>query len=267
MNQVYKAVGITKQGFHQRQDRRLNMASQLAQMECVVRKIRQDHPKMSSRQIYVMLQPDFIGRDRFEKWCHDLGLKVKQKRNYMRTTNCLGVTRFENRIKQKELTGINQVWVSDITYYRIGERFYYLTFIMDLYSRRIVGYSVSRGMRTEQTTIPALKKALALRKKEELKGLIIHSDGGGQYYSKDFIKITRSKGLVNSMAESVYENPHAERINGTIKNNYLKPYGPTNYRRLIQMTRKAVQLYNSEKPHKAIGNKSPIQYENEFLVN
>ena len=69
---------------------------------------------------------------------------------------------FENLIKGMELKGINQVWVSDITYYRIGERFYYLTFILDLYSRYIVGHAVSESLFTEQTTIPALNMALTL---------------------------------------------------------------------------------------------------------
>ena len=69
------------------------------------------------------------------------------------------------------------------------------------------------------------------------------------------------------MGESVYDNPHAERINGTIKNDYLIPYNPSNYRQLLSMTNKAVKLYNNEKPHKAIHYLSPIMYESKLLVN
>ena len=117
------------------------------------------------------------------------------KRAFHKTTNSLGVTRFENLIIDFKLTGVNQVWASDITYYRIGERFYYLTFILDLYSRFIVGYTVSVGMLTEQTTIPALNMALKLR--EPTQGLIFHSDGGGQYYCKKFLAITKSRLIEN----------------------------------------------------------------------
>src|SRR6185369_4092064 len=113
------------------------------------------------------------------------GFKLKLKRNPQRTTNSLGVTRFKNHLQAKELTGINQAWVSDITYYRIANKFYYLTFIMDQYSRLIVGYSASKTLCTCDTTVPALKMAKRSRKGAALDGLILHSDGGGQYYSKE----------------------------------------------------------------------------------
>lgn len=267
MNVVYRVVGTSKQAFHQKLNRQLHLNEQQAQLEVIVLKIRKDHPRMSSRQIYRLVKPDCMGRDRFEKWCHQLGLKVKTKRSYQRTTNSFGVTRFNNLIHNKELTGVNQVWVSDITYFRIQEKFYYITFIMDKYSRFIVGHSVSRNLYTENTTLAALKTAVKSRKYQINKGLIFHSDGGGQYYSHEFIKLTAAQEMKNSMGESVYDNPHAERINGTIKNDYLIPYSPSNYRQLITMTNKAVKLYNIEKPHEAIQNLSPAMYESKLLVN
>ncbi|MDV7398262.1 DDE-type integrase/transposase/recombinase, partial [Arthrospira platensis SPKY1] len=99
----------------------------------------------------------------------------------IRTTNSLGVTRFENLLKGLELSHPNQVWSSDITYHELVDGVCYLTFIMDVYTRRILGHSVSRSLRTEDTTIPALRQALRLRKDMDLNGLIFHSDGGGQY--------------------------------------------------------------------------------------
>ena len=99
----------------------------------------------------------------------------------------------------------------------MGESFYYLTFITDLFSRRILGYIASKTLLTEYTTIPAIQMALKERGKTKIPGLIIHSDGGGQYYSKAFGKITKAAGMKNSMGKSVYENPHAEGINGIIK--------------------------------------------------
>ncbi|MBK8811967.1 MAG: DDE-type integrase/transposase/recombinase [Acidobacteria bacterium] len=86
--------------------------------------------------------------------------KIERKRAYHRTTDSRGVTRFDNLIAGFELTGVNQVWVSDIAYYRIGERFYYLTFIMDLFSRRIVGWRSRDNLMTEHTTLPAIRMAI-----------------------------------------------------------------------------------------------------------
>jgi len=157
------------------------------------------------------------------------------------------------------LTGANQVWASDITYYRIGERFYYITFILDLYSRFIVGHAVSAGLLTDQTTIPALSMALALRRPQH--GLIFHSDGGGQFFCKAFLAITKAHGIRNSMCESVYENAHAERINGTVKNDYLVHYAPRDFIQLTALTDKAVKMYNFCRPHSSLQNKSPADYE------
>ncbi|MES1181741.1 MAG: hypothetical protein ABUL44_03005, partial [Flavobacterium sp.] len=137
LNAVYRALDISKQSFHQKLNRQLLLLEETGQLLVMVHQLRQDHPRMSSRQMYRLLRPAHLGRDRFEAFCFANGFKVSVKRAFHRTTNSLGVTRFDNLLLDQELTGINQVWVSDITYYRIGERFYYLTFIMDLYSRVI----------------------------------------------------------------------------------------------------------------------------------
>lgn len=259
MNVLFKAIGMSKQSFHQRLNRQMISLEEIGQLLVLVKEIRMDHPRMSSRQMYRLIKPLHIGRDRFEAFCFEHGFKVAVKRSFHRTTNSWGVTRFDNLLLGLELTGINQVWVSDITYYRIGERFYYLTFILDLYSRFIVGHSISEDMLTTSTTIPALK--MALKTRTALTSLILHSDGGGQYYCKEWLNLTSQYLIRSSMCESVYENPHAERINGVIKNDYLVGYGPQDYQQLIKMTTKAVTKYNYEKPHQSVGNISPYQYE------
>jgi transposase InsO family protein len=250
---------MSKQSFHQRLNRELILLQESEQLLVLVNQIRLDHPNMSSRQMYRIIKPAHLGRDRFEAFCFEKGFKVLVKRAYHRTTNSLGVTRFENLLLNSELTCINQVWVSDITYYRIEEKFYYLTFILDLYSRAIVGHSVSSNLVTTSTTMVALQ--MALKRRKTPKGVIIHSDGGGQYYCKEWLQLTTKYEFKNSMCESVYENPHAERINGIIKNDYLVGYGPQNHIELTAMTAKAVLKYNSEKPHKSIGNISPYEFE------
>jgi transposase InsO family protein len=131
---------------------------------------------------------------------------------------------------------------------------------MDQYSRKIIGYNASKTLRTEDTTVPVLKMALTRIKGDEMVKPIIHSDGGGQYYSKDFLSLTRGR-LRNSMCETVYENPHAERINGTIKNSYLKGYNPLNYQGLNRKLDKAVYMYNYEKPHSSINHHTPVAFE------
>jgi putative transposase len=227
----------------------------------LINEIRGDHPRMCARDIYLKLHPSCMGRDQFERFCMDSGYRLKQLRNYRVTTNSLGVTRFPNLIKDLEVTRVNQVFVSDITYYDMGPDTYYLTFIMDLFNREIVGWSASDNLRTENTTIPALYKMVNQRGKTSLKGAILHSDGGGQYYCNEFKALTKDLEVVNSMTEEkVYENSHAERLNGVIKNNYLYPYGPTNMSALKKLLDKAVLMYNTGKPHRALGKLTPSEF-------
>jgi len=260
MNTLYRVLGTSKQAFHQWLDKQMLIMEEQQQLLPVISQIRADHPRLSSRQMYLMIGPQTMGRDKFEQFCFQNGFKLAVKRAYHKTTNSLGVTRFENLIAGLELTGVNRVWASDITYYRIGEKFFYITFVLDLWSRFIVGYTVSVGMLTEQTTIPALNMALRQRGPVQ-EGLIFHSDGGGQYYSKKFLAITKSNLIKNSMCESVYENAHAERINGTVKNDYLVYYAPQDYKQLVTLTDKAVKMYNFSRPHSSLGNISPAAYE------
>ena len=261
LNQFFKATGSSKQAFHSKLSRKMTKYEAYGQLELIVSEVRKDHPGMSLRDLYTLIQPEEMGRDKFERYFSQMGYGVGIKKSFRRTTDSSGVIRFDNLIEGKKLDGVNQVWVSDITYYRIKEKFFYITFIMDLYSRRIVGHSVSRTLRTCHTTLPALKRGLRTRKTEELEGLIFHSDGGGQYYSDDFRTLTAKAKMLNSMGKSAYENPHAERVNGIIKNNYIRHYNPQSYEQLVRLTKKAVEMYNTQKPHSALNKLAPNQFE------
>jgi transposase InsO family protein len=242
-------------------ERRKYKLEEQEQLIPLINEIRADHPRMCARDIYHKLQPTCMGRDQFERFCMDSGYRLKQLRNYRVTTNSLGVIRFPNLIKDLEVTRVNQVFVSDITYYDIGSSTYYLTFIMDLFNREVVGWSASDNLRTETTTIPALHRLISERGRASLKGSILHSDGGGQYYCKEFKALTNDLKMVNSMTEEkVYENSHAERLNGIIKNNYLYAYGPTSMKSLKRLLDKAVLMYNTGKPHRALGKLSPSEF-------
>lgn len=258
MNQIYRAVGTSKQNLHQRLNRELHKLEETEQLLRIVRQVRYDHPSMGVEALYKKLKPKTMGRDRFYDWYREQGLTILPKKNWRRTTNSSGVIRFDNLIKGKELNGVNQVWVSDITYFDIGNEFYFLTFVMDQYSRKIKGYHASRSLNTEQTTIPALKMAIKYISPGQKP--IIHSDGGGQYYSKSFRAVTHGR-LLNSMGESAYENPHAERLNRTIKNGYLKHYAPANFEELKKELARAVEMYNDGKPHRSLKGLTPKDFE------
>lgn len=261
---MFNITGTTKQAFHAKLDRLLAKKGALAQLGLVVGEVRKDHPGMNLRDLYLLVAPDFIGRDAFEQHCLNMGYGVEIKKAFTRTTDPSGVIRFDNLTEGLELEDVNQLWVSDITYYRIGDKFYYITFIMDMCSRLIVGHWASRSLRTEHTTIPALRRGLGARGALRLDGLIFHSDGGGQYYSKEFLKLTSKAGIINSMGITCYENPNAERLNGIIKNNYIRHYAPNDFEQLKRMTDRAVKMYNTQKPHSALNKMNPTAFENKL---
>lgn len=259
---------MSKQSFYQMFNRKMYKLEEQQQLIPIINEVRIDHPGMGVRELYFKLKPSFMGRDQFERFCMDSGYRIVNRKNFRVTTNSLGVTRFPNLIKDKTVTGVNQVFVSDITYYDIGEKTYYLTLIMDLFNREIVGWSASNNLRTESTTIPALQRLIKERGRGNLAGAIFHSDGGGQYYCNEFKRITRDLKILNSMTEeSVYENAHAERLNGVIKNSYLYRYGPTDLSSLKKQLDRAVENYNTGKPHKALGKLAPKTFWNTNIVD
>jgi len=267
MKDLYSAFGMSKQNFYQRLARLDHRSEEEAQLLYLVEQVRKDHPRMSARTMYRMIRPQTMGRDKFEQLCMENGYRVKKQKNHRVTTNSNGVVRFPNLIQDIEVTGVNQVFVSDITYYEMNGRFEYLTFIMDLYNREVVGSSVSNNLRTENTTIPAIRQLVRNRGSQNLEGAIFHSDGGGQYYCKEFIKITQKLGMRNSMTqEKVNENSHSERLNGTIKNDYLYPYGPNDRQALKKDLKKAIWMYNNEKPHSSLNNLTPVQFRKKNAV-
>lgn len=261
LNWFYKSLGISKQAFHQSRKRSIRYEAEVEDLIQLLHQIRADHPTMNCRDMYYKINPLFVGRDKFEGLCKECGFSVFRPKNLRRTTDSTGVVRFENLIIDLELNRINQVWSSDITYFEIEKVFYYITFILDNYSRRIIGHKVSSRLSTEHTSLPAIKMALKTREGQTLDGVIFHSDGGGQYYDKAFLALTNSHRFKNSMCEFAWENGKAERVNGVIKNNYLHPWGINSYEKLIKGVDRAVKLYNTDKPHSSLHRMTPLQFE------
>lgn len=262
MNSFYCSINISKQAIHRLIDRRMQHNQECSLILNIVAKVRADHPTLSCRAMYYKINPISMGRDAFEDMCYQYGYKTEQVRSKHRTTDSSGVIRFENLTIGINLTAINQLFSSDITYFEINEKFYYITFVMDCFSRFILGYSVSSRLTTEQTTLPALTQAIKKRGNTIPENIILHSDGGGQYYDKEFLKLTNKYKMRNSMCEFAWENGKAERINGIIKNNYLKHYDIKSFAHLVEKVDLAVSLYNNDRPHKSLKYKTPKHYEN-----
>jgi len=265
MNELYRIIGTSKQGFHQWLKREEQRTQRWSFVSDLVIQVRKDHPGMGIRTIWEMMKPAGIGRNEFEEMAMLNGLGIEVKKNYQKTTDSYGAIWIDNLIDQIRLTRLNQVWVSDITYYLLDSRFYYITLIMDLYSRKIVGHSASKTLMTDHTTLPALRYAIKRRQiTAESKGLIFHSDAGGQYRQEALVRELNELGIKRSMAKSAYENAHAERLNRTIKQQYIYLYGPRSFKEFKRDVDRACLNYNEERPHQSLKKMSPSNFESQL---
>lgn len=259
LNALYEAAEITKQAVWEHFKRE---TAELAMIRRVIARVderRGEHPGEGLEKLYWQIEPEGMGRDKFCRIFGQLGYRVRRPKNRMRTTIPAHKV-FANLIEGRLVDGPCQVWQSDITYIKVSEQFYYLTFIIDVYSRRIVGYAVSEDLRAD-ANIKALQRALADYRAEELAGLVHHSDRGSQYTDGRYLALLRAHQMRISMGRKATDNAFAERINGVIKNEYLIPWAPGSFRQLKRYSKQAVTDYNTKRHHGALGRRSPAAYE------
>lgn len=255
MNQLYKTVGISKQAVHQYAKRQEIFDGRIAQLVLEADELRRDHPGCGVEKIYKTLKPDFIGRDRFVDTFMELGYRISKNKNYKRTTIASRL-HYPNLIKGMSFSSPSIIWQSDITYIRVGDNYYYAVFIIDVYTRKIVGYQVSNHMRG-QANVMALTKAL----KDHQAPLIHHSDRGSQYTYHQYIRLLKENGCSISMGLTAQDNAYVERINRTIKEEYLNYWKPNNFFQLKKYVKKAVENYNNKRTHRSLGYLTPRQFE------
>jgi len=259
MNTFYKAVGISKQAVHQYERKQAVFNQKASQLVMEADELRKEHPGCGVEKMYYSLNPDFIGRDRFIEMFMQLGYRVKRNKNYRRTTYSCS-NHFSNLIKGMKVSAPSELWQSDITYIEVGDRFYYAVFILDVYTRKIVGYKVSDHMRAT-ANVSALKMALKAHDPPR----VHHSDRGSQYTYHKYVDMLKQMNCQISMGLSAQDNAYAERIHLTIKDEYLNHWKPKSLAQLKSYVRKAVNNYNQKRIHNELNRSTPVKIENHCL--
>lgn len=265
MSDVFSFCGISRQAHHQALQRHLHEQQKAELYVRSMQQVRQIHPGMGLRTMYDMLQPDGIGRDGFVALGLQEGFRLKSVEKQTRTTYSTKSNRYGNLLHDVVFDGINQLWSSDITYLYSLERFFYIVLIMDVYSRRLIGYNIADNMRAENN-LAALHMALKLRGMDNYhQSLIHHSDKGTQYASDAYTQTLERYEIQISMCREVYENTHIERVNDTVKNQYMYRKEIKNKKQLEAQLNQTIKAYNETRPHKSLGKMSPLAYEKYLL--
>lgn len=261
MEMLYKIAGIKRQVyFSQQKLKEEEMVIKTRTIE-LVKEIRKNHNEMGARNLHHVLRIKTMGINKFERLISESGLGIQCRRNWIKTTDSNHPYRkYKNLTNGIIINNIDCLWATDITYWLNDDRVYYLTFILDVYSRRVIGYSACDNMEAINT-LEVLEMAFELREKNYFQHLIHHSDKGSQYCATIYINALNKANIAISMARNSLENPYAERLNGIIKNGYLKYFDTSNYSKLQKSLAKAVWLYNNEKPHSELNKMTPVEYE------
>lgn len=258
--------GITRQAYYQNNWEGISSTLEEELVLQKVKSIRINHRRIGTRKLYEMMQPFFIehsikmGRDALFTVLSDNYLLIRKRKRRIKTTNSYHwLRKYPNLIREFVPTAPNQLWVSDITYWKInsGEHLY-ISFITDVYSHQIVGYHVAETLEAIES-IQALQMALSTLKLENQLQLTHHSDRGLQYCSGAYVKLLQDNDIKISMTENgdPLENAVAERVNGIIKDEYLETYEIENLTDAKQLLKAVVDLYNTQRPHMSIGNLRP----------
>ena len=211
-----------------------------------------------------------------ELWRRGMRVNHKRVRRMMREDNLLGVQPrafvvttdsqhelevFLNLARRMKLTGVNQLWVADITYIRLKAEFVYLAVILDGYSRKVVGWALERTL-AARLPIAALEHALADRKPPP--GLVHHSDRGVQYASSEYVRVLHLHQMIPSMSRPAnpYDNASCESFMKTLKREeiYANQYQDLDHLR-VNIQEFIEQYYNRQRLHSALGYLPPEEFE------
>lgn len=228
-----------------------------------VTRLRQQMSQLGTRKIYSKLYKEFrelgVGRDRLFAIMRANHMHVIPKRLYHVTTNSHHRFRkHKNLVEHLELVRPEQVWVSDITYIGSRNNPMYLSLITDAYSKKIMGFNVSNSLNAAGA-INALKRALKGRQYKN-EQLIHHSDRGLQYCCDEYQKTLSDNNVQTSMTEKYdpYQNAIAERINGILKQEFIKGIIVADLKLMNIIIAQSIQIYNTERPHYSCYMNTPI---------
>lgn len=203
-----------------------------------------------------------VNHKRVGRLMREDNLLALQRRRYVTTTDSQHALEvYLNVAANLQLTGVNQLWVADITYIRLRGEFVFLAIVLDRYSRCAIGWSLDRSL-TAKLTVAALQQAID--KRQPPAGLVHHSDRGVQYAAQEYVEILQNHGLISSMSRPAnpYDNAACERFMRTLKQEEIHCRQYRDLEDLREhMTEFIDEYYNRQRLHSALGYQTPEAFE------
>jgi len=249
---------------------RLVKAKQDVDIQEAVERVHLEIPAAGYRPMlqYLRRQGMKVGERRLRRVMRENGLHAMFKRAFVRTTDSNHNYRvYRNLLPQMGVNDINQVWVADITYIRIQSAFVYLAVILDVYSRRVVGWALSRKI-DAKLTLGALEMAINDRKPPS--GCIHHSDRGVQYLCDDYVELLKKNNfhVSHSAKGNPYDNAFAESFMKTLKVNEVHLWEYETYGNVLERIPTFIeQVYNRKRVHSALEYLTPEEFEKKWAVD
>jgi len=235
-----------------------------------IKEICTDFSKYGYRRVTKQLHRDgkIINTKKVRRIMKEEKLVVRKKRYKPITTQSNhSLQTYPNLAKNFTPVGVNQLWVADITYIRLQYEFIYLAAITDVFSRRCVGWALSRNI-DAQLALSALNKAIQLRGKENVIGCIHHSDQGVQYAAMAYVEKLREHDMLASMSRkgNCYDNAFAETFFKTLKYEEVLMNEYQTFDDAYQNIKRFIEeVYNKKRLHSSIGYMPPEEFENKML--
>ena len=267
--QACRVLQVSRAGYYAARRRSKEPASCAASVHVKAAFVTNDRCYGSRRIVGELHAQDIvIGRYKVRRIMREAGLKPVWKRKFVNTTDSNhGLPVADNLLnRQFNPPQPNQAWVSDITYIRTKTGWLYLAAVMDLHSRKIIGWAMSPTMPAE---LVCRALSMALRARQPGAGLMLHSDRGAQYASHEYQALLKQHGVICSMSRrgNCWDNAVMERFFLNLKMERVWRQAYANPMEAIKdVTDYIVGFYNCQRRHSALGNLAPIAYENKFAA-